>query len=459
MSREAITLNELTSVTDGGHILYLFEDPDRYVDNAASYIITGIEHGHHILLIEQADTYQMILNRLNDSMPSDHFQYLHYANNIDYYGSRGDFEFQHIVSHFEDIMSAIEPRDFSLRTWANVMTWGDHSEAEIQDNLMTYERNTSSFVRDYGMVSVCSYYAEAITSSLQNKLMREHEYVMTDADFFKSPLYRYDTPEEVIFPSLSVQRQLLNEQKHLLIEKEAVEMASQAKNEFIATMNHEIRTPMNGVMAMADLLAATELDQKQKEYVTTIQKSGKSLLRIVNDILDYSKLESGFGQLLKEAFNVRDSVVETLDLLQGAIRNKKLHVNMSIDTGIPEIIVGDDGRLRQVLLNLLGNAVKFTEEGSVSVAVNLLSSGQDTIRLQFTIKDTGVGIPAEKRTQLFLPFYRVDNGITRRTEGTGLGLAICKRIIELMNGEIVLEDEDRLMAGTVISFTATFDTY
>jgi signal transduction histidine kinase len=459
MSRQAIALNSLTSVTDGGHILYLFENFDRYVDNALSYITAGIEHGHHILLIEEVDTYHSILNKLCDTMSSDQLEYLHYANNIEYYGSRGDFDLQHILNHFDDIMGAIQQKNLPIRTWANVMTWGEHNEAAIRDNLVRYERQTSCVVRDFGMVSVCAYNSFEISSSLQTELLREHEYVMTDMEFYKSPLYRYGSPEEIIFPSLSVQRQLLNEQKHLLIEKEAVEMANNAKNEFIAMMNHELRTPLNGVLAMTELIAATDLNDQQKEYIDTVKRSGKSLLRIVNDILDYSKLESGFGQLLKEAFNVRDSIAETLDLLTVAIQNKKLQVNVSIDTDIPEILVGDDGRLRQVLLNLLGNAVKFTEEGNISVAVNLISTDYNKTRLQYTVKDTGIGIPQEKRNKLFLPFYRGDCGITRQIEGTGLGLAICKRIIELMNGEIALESEDTAPIGTTIIFTAEFDNY
>lgn len=459
MSRQAITLNSLTSVTDGGHIIYLFEDYDRYIDNALSYITTAIEHNHHILFIEQAGVYETILEKLGSSSLTDRLHYLHYANNIDYYGSRGDFNFQHIVSHFEKITAAIQHKDYSLRTWANVLTWGEHNELTIRENLMAYERQTADFVREYGMVSVCAYNAYEISASLQTGLIREHEYVMTDTEFYKSPLYKHQAAEEIIFPSLSVQRQLLNEQKHLLIEKEAMQMANQAKNEFIAMMNHEIRTPMNGVLGMAELLAATPLENVQKEYVATIQRSGKTLLRIVNDILDYSKLESGFGQLLSEAFSVRESIAETLDLLIVAIRNKQLEVDLSVDPDIPEILVGDDGRLRQVLLNLLGNAVKFTEEGKISVTVLLIAATSDTIRLQFTVQDTGIGIPPEMCSQLFLPFYRADSGKTRQTEGTGLGLAICQRIVELMNGEIRIDSADSGQTGTTVTYTAAFGAY
>lgn len=459
MNKQAVPLNSLTSVTDGGHIIYLFEDFDRYVDNAVSYILTGIDQGHHILLIEEADTYLDIYNKLNDFISGDQLQYLHYANNVEYYGSRGDFSFQHILNHFHQVMGTVQENNMSIRTWANVMTWGEHSEDKIQGNLVNYERQTCGVVREFGMVSVCAYNASAISSSLQLKMMREHEYMMTDVEFVKSPLYSHLPSDEVVFPSLSVQRRLLNEQKHLLIEKEAMEMANQVKSEFITTMNHEIRTPMNGVMGITDLLASTDLTDKQKEYVATLQKSGKSLLRIVNDILDFSKLDSNHEQLLKEAFSIREAVADTLDILRVGILNKKLQVHVSIDPDIPEILIGDDGRFRQVILNLLGNAVKFTDEGDISLEARLLITDAGKVRLHFTVRDTGIGIPQDKRNQLFKPFQRVDNSVTRRTEGTGLGLAICHRIVQLMNGEIAIEAEDLTERGTTITFTAEFDTY
>lgn len=156
---------------------------------------------------------------------------------------------------------------------------------------------------------------------------------------------------------------------------------------------------------------------------------------------------------------MRESIAETLELLTPAIWNKQLQLNVSIGSDIPELVTGDDGRLRQVLLNLLGNAVKFTEAGSISVAVHLLSASSDTVRLQFSVQDTGSGIPPEQQSRLFLPFYRADNNITRQTEGTGLGLAICRRIVTLMNGEIGLASAELASTGTTIVFTAEFGIF
>lgn len=156
---------------------------------------------------------------------------------------------------------------------------------------------------------------------------------------------------------------------------------------------------------------------------------------------------------------MRESIAETLELLTVAIRNKQLQLNVSIGNTIPELVIGDDGRLRQVLLNLLGNAVKFTEEGHITVAVQLLSATTDRVRLQFHVQDTGSGIPAEQQAGLFQPFYRADNSITRQTEGTGLGLAICQRIVALMNGEIRIDSADSGKGGTTVIFTAEFDAY
>ncbi|WJH29585.1 ATP-binding protein [Paenibacillus sp. CC-CFT742] len=170
-------------------------------------------------------------------------------------------------------------------------------------------------------------------------------------------------------------------------------------------------------------------------------------------------MDSNHEQLLKEAFSIREAVADTLDILRVGILNKKLQVHVSIDPDIPEILMGDDGRFRQVILNLLGNAVKFTDEGDIFLEARLLITDAGKVRLHFTVRDTGIGIPQDKRNQLFKPFQRVDNSVTRRTEGTGLGLAICHRIVQLMNGEIAIEAEDLTERGTTITFTAEFDTY
>ena len=234
------------------------------------------------------------------------------------------------------------------------------------------------------------------------------------------------------------------------------EAADRAKSEFLANMSHEIRTPMNGVLGMAELLAKTELTPRQKTFTDVIVKSGNALLTIINDILDFSKINAGQLSLEHEPFRLAEAVEDVATLVSASVIEKNLELIIRVDPRLPAQVVGDVGRFRQILTNMLGNAVKFTERGHVLVDVGGEVRG-GVARLKVRVEDTGIGIPAEKLHTVFEKFAQVDGSSTRRHEGTGLGLAIAARLVDLMGGKIGIESE--VGRGSIFWFTASMPVH
>jgi signal transduction histidine kinase/DNA-binding NarL/FixJ family response regulator len=247
--------------------------------------------------------------------------------------------------------------------------------------------------------------------------------------------------DEIHRQNIDLEAQVRHRTHELEVARDKALEAVRAKSEFLANMSHELRTPLNGVLGMLELLAGTGLQREQQEFVETGRRSGQMLMALINDTLDFSKVEAGKMQLEQRPFDLRKLVEESMETVAPRAQKKDIRLVTRTDAALDGAVIGDPTRLRQVLVNLLGNAVKFTERGEIVASVDITGLSGDTVHLRFEISDTGCGIPVEFQSRLFQAFSQADGSITRRYGGTGLGLAICRQLVTLMGGEIGVVSE------------------
>ncbi len=430
MKNEFVKLNEIIELTNGAHILYVYEDLECYANNATSFIISGIELEHQLLIIDNHDRCILIKEKLESVLSKQELTMVHCIDSFEFYRMYGDFHTESIVHHFQEIVEPFLKKDIPIRTWAHV-DWKE--QEDIACKLKEFEDRADYSVNKAGLVSVCAYNANTLTVPLQMNMMRNHEYFMTDKEFVRSNLYEH-SKKSVVFPSLSIQRNMQTE----------MDLYKQ-KLDFIHVISHEVRNPLTVIKAYCSII----LDQPSELSEENLMKIGD--IRNYVDVIDHEmKHIIQTEQMLSNDLLWRKEVVDLLPVIRevydfmtikAQTQNQKLQITLNLQ-GNEQLIANKIG-LKLVLSNLLSNAIKYSDEQSLISFT--ISTEMDTIVLK--VVDQGIGMSKEQITKLFKKYGKLNP----EKSGAGIGLYMVKKLVDHFEG--MIEINSQVGQGTEVTVT------
>ncbi|GGH77165.1 signal transduction histidine kinase [Pullulanibacillus pueri] len=415
MKNDYVKLNEIIELSNGGHILYIYEDLECYVNNAVSYILSGIEQNHHLLVIDSSERFLLIKEKLNQTLTQEKLSMVHYINNNEFYRMYGDFHTKKIIHHFEELVQPFWDQNLSLRTWAHV-DW--KSQKEIECKLKEFEKRADNCVNEAELVSVCAYRAASLTASLQLSMMRRHEYLMTDKELVRSSLYGH-SKKTVIFPSLSVQKNLQTE----------MDLYKQ-KLDFVHVVSHEVRNPLTVIKAYCSMI----MDQNgnlSEEHLIKIRDIKDYVDIIDNEMSHIIQTEQMLSNDLlwkKERVHPLPIVQEVIEFMSIKARTQQQRLHHTIDLQGQALIKANKVGLKLILSNLLSNAIKYSKEKSMITFSLLVEKNNIVIK----VKDQGIGMSKEQVDKLFVKYGKLNN----EKSGSGIGLYMVKKLVDHFSGSI-----------------------
>ncbi|WP_281890411.1 MEDS domain-containing protein [Paenibacillus sp. YYML68] len=424
MKQRTISLTEHIDVSSGAHILYTYESKEGYADNAAAFLLTGIQLGQHVVLVDSEEHRDMILQRLSAKLDEEQLSLIYFVDSRDFYCKYGRFDSDKVLANLEELFEPLVLNKKKVRSWGHVI-WEDQDD--IFRQLEVYECACRQSVKEMRMLAVCAYNSDSLSAFVQNRMLRSHEYFMTDEALVRSPLYA-NKERQIVFPSLSVHTRMQSE----------VDFYKQ-KLDFVHVVSHEVRNPLTVIKAYASMLLPQELDPAKGDKLRAIMDYVEVIDNEVTHIINTEQMLSSEALWTKSMIEIRPIVEQVVAVMETKARTQSIQLQSEVQL-VSERLQGNRIGLKLIISNLLSNAIKYSEEGG---AVRL-SAFHEGGRIRLVIEDSGAGMSREQLDKLFLKYEKTNTD----KSGQGIGLYMVKKLLDHIGGTIRIESE--LHRGTIV---------